>query len=119
MKITGTMGEIWPISIKEFALKYCHLDGTRISSTNIPKGEFRVITIVDENATSVFAEQVKEEICIITSKGEILRANRDGIPHGQGDYIVYSNKDGEPDVDDRWVVNGKIFEFTYEEVTEY
>ena len=52
---------------------------------------------------------------VSTSWGEDLTANREGIPHGNGDFIVYANKDGKPNPDDRWVVNGMVFENTYEE----
>lgn len=51
-----------------------------------------------------------------TSWGEVLTANRSDIPHGDGDWIVFANDGyGQPDENDSWVVNGLVFENTYEE----
>ena len=49
-----------------------------------------------------------------TSWGETLIANRDGIKHGVGDFILCSmTPDGQPNINDVWVVNGEIFADTY------
>lgn len=32
----------------------------------------------------------------------------------RGDFIIANDKDGRPDMDDRWVVNGGIFASTYD-----
>jgi hypothetical protein len=52
-----------------------------------------------------------------TAWGSTLYANRDGIKHGKGDFLVCSKKDGKPDFTDVWVVNGEIFPTTY--ITNY
>ena len=46
----------------------------------------------------------------------LQQSHRDGIPHGEGDFIVSANKGGQPNPDDRWVVNGLVFINTYEAV---
>ena len=49
-----------------------------------------------------------------TSWGTTLVANRKGIKHGVGDFLVCSmNTDGSPNFNDVWVVNGAIFVDTY------
>lgn len=98
------------------AKTYTFIDGTAITADNIPEGEFEIATIVGETAEIIFAEQVTEQIQVATSWGEVLTANRDGVPHGDGDFIVSANKDGKPNPDDRWVVNGMVFNNTYKEV---
>lgn len=116
IRLIGTAGEEWPVTIEKLAKTYTLADGTPITPENIPKGVFDISTIVDENADTIFAEQTTEQVQVATSRGEILTANREGVSHGNGDYIVCANKDGKPDASDRWVINGKIFLKTYEEV---
>lgn len=116
IKLIGTVGEEWPVTIEKLAKTYTLVDGTPITAENIPKGVFEIATIVDENAETIFAEQVTEQVQVATSWGEILTANRDSIPHGKGDFIVSANKDGQPNPKDRWVVNGLVFTNTYEEL---
>lgn len=116
IKLIGTVGEEWPITFEKLAKIYTLVDGTPITAKNIPEGVFEIATIVDENAETIFAEQVFKEVKVTTSWGEILTANRDGIPHGDGDFIVYANRDGQPNPDDKWVVNGLVFINTYEKV---
>ena len=39
--------------------------------------------------------------------------------HNQGDYIVCSkNEDGTPNLNDKWVVDGNVFQKTYEFIVE-
>ena len=114
--LIGTAGEEWPVTIEKLVKTYTLSDGTPLTAENIPEGEFRIATIVDGNAETIFAEQVSELVQVVTSWGEILTANRGGIPHGEGDFIVSANKEGQPNPEDRWVVNGLVFINTYEEV---
>ena len=114
--LTGTAGEQWPVTIAKLAKTYQYTDGSVITANNLPEGQFEVATIVSDDADTIFAEQVQDQQQIQTSWGETLTANRDGVPHGDGDWIVYANKDGQPNPDDRWVVNGCIFADTYVEV---
>lgn len=116
IRLIGTVGEEWPVTIEKLVKTYTFADGTHITAENIPEGEFKIATIVDETAVTIFAEETTEQVKVTTSWGEVLTANRDGIPHGNGDFIVYANKDGQPDPDDRWVVNGEVFINTYKEV---
>lgn len=115
IKLIGTVGEEWPVTIKKLVSTYTFIDGTPITSENIPDGVFDIATIVSDEAETIFAEQTVEKVRIVTSWGEILTANRDGIPHGKGDFVVSANKDGKPDPSDKWVVNGLVFINTYQE----
>lgn len=49
-----------------------------------------------------------------TSWGETLQVNSEGENHSDGDYIICSDKNGKPDMSDRWVVNGEVFKETYQ-----
>lgn len=44
----------------------------------------------------------------------MLHTNLPNAPHGDGDYLVCANKDGQPDLSDVWVVNGAVFPNTYD-----
>lgn len=114
--LTGTMGEQWPVTFARLASTYTFSGGGRLTEDIIPEGMFKVRTIVGEDAKIVFAEMTTEQVEVATSWGEILHANRPGIPHGLGDYIVYADQSGQPDKNDRRVVNGAVFVRTYEPV---
>lgn len=113
VKLIGTIGEEWPVTLEKLAKTYTLADGTHITQENIPAGVFDIVTIVDDSAETIFAEQTIEQTKVSTSWGEVLTANREGVPHGDGDFIVFANKDGKPNPDDSWVVNGMVFNNTY------
>lgn len=113
VKLIGTVGEEWPVTLEKLAKTYTLADGTPITQENIPSGVFDIVTIVDDSAETIFAEQTIEQTKVSTSWGEVLTANREGVPHGNGDFIVFANKDGKPNPDDSWVVNGMVFNNTY------
>ena len=55
------------------------------------------------------------QVEVQTAWGDVLQANRAGVPHGEGDYLVCgAGEDGQPDLSDVWVVNGAIFPDTYD-----
>ena len=113
VKLIGTIGEECPVTLEKLAKTYTLADGTHITQENIPAGVFDIVTIVDDSAETIFAEQTIEQTKVSTSWGEVLTANREGVPHGDGDFIVFANKDGKPNPDDSWVVNGMVFNNTY------
>lgn len=49
-----------------------------------------------------------------TSWGDTLYANRPGIDHGMGDFLVCADADGRPNLNDVWIVNGEVFAYTYD-----
>lgn len=56
---------------------------------------------------------VNVQMQVSTAWGDVLIANRPGVPHGNGDFLVCGEKNGRPDLSDVWVVNGKVFATTY------
>ena len=57
IKLIGTVGEEWPVTIEKLAKTYTFIDGTPITSENIPDGVFDIATIVGDDAETIFAEQ--------------------------------------------------------------
>ena len=43
-----------------------------------------------------------------------MYANRQGVKHGKGDFIIASDAGNKPNLSDIWVVNGEIFPKTYD-----
>ena len=74
IKLIGTVGELWPVTIEKLAKTYTLIDGTPITP-DIPEGEFEIATIVDQTAETIFAEQVKDQVQVATSWGEIYIKN--------------------------------------------
>lgn len=101
--VTGTAGEQWPINGDKLKSKY------GIDPDSIEVGE-RVSTSVAGGGNEVYAVKTTDQVLIETAWGDTLIANRNGIPHGDGDMIVSTSPDFTGDV---WVVNGEVFEGTY------
>lgn len=101
--VTGTAGEQWPINGDKLKSKY------GIDPDSIEVGE-RVSASVAGGGNEVYAVKTTDQILIETACGDTLIANRNGIPHGDGDMIVSTSPDFTGDV---WVVNGEVFEGTY------
>lgn len=119
--LTGTVGEEWVIDNKKFMQTYVRTDGGVIDVNFIEalKGSGKQVVTAIAGQTVVWAKQVPANIKIdvATSWGEVLTANRDGVPHGSGDFIMAANTDGnKPSKTDRWVVNGEIMGKTYQKV---
>lgn len=79
-----------------------------------------VTTIPHGNTYTNFCFHVPlsvKNLPIQTSYGDELLANREGVQHGIGDFVVCSmNPDGTPNLRDCWVVNGLVFLDTYNKV---
>lgn len=112
--ITGTAGEEWLAKESKVLSTYTKLDGTPLTAEDIPFDEaVRVKTKAGSENYALFIP-VEYIVKVPTSWGEVLTCNNPAVPHGKGDYILCSVKDGNPDFSDMWVVNGEIFLDTYE-----
>jgi hypothetical protein len=117
--LTGLVGEEWVIDAKTFMQTYVKTDGGVIDFNFIEvlkdSGKQVVTEIISH--TIVWAKQVPVNIQIEldTLWGDILIANRGGVSHGNGDFIMAANTvDNKPSNFDRWIVNGEIFGNTYQ-----
>lgn len=122
--LRGTVGEMWTVSFDKLMRTYTYADGVPINEADtlgwrfVPSADewWDIRPIQDPNAPTVFAYQTDpdEQVQVETSWGEVLTANRPGIPHGNGDWIVFANDGyGKPNENDSWIVNGAVFETTY------
>lgn len=113
--ITGTAGEEWVTKISKVLSTYTNLDGSELTADQIPADgtKLRVKTIPGSDNYALFVPK-NVQVIVQTAWGDVLTANRDGVPHLDGDYLMCAGKDGKPNLEDVWVVNGEIFEKTYE-----
>ena len=107
--LIGNKGEEWCVTkatlLKSYELTEADLEqfkvGMQPTSITTKPGVPQWATHID----------LDDQIKIETSWGEVLTSNV-GDGHGLGDWIICSDKNGQPDLNDRWVLNGEIFEET-------
>ncbi len=114
--LTGTVGEQWTISEAKLCKSYTLPGGTPLTPdilNQCRKGT--TLCLQTKPGVDVFACHIPAgtKVTVATSWGDNLQANADGVEHGDGDYVIAAEKDGAPDMNDRWVVNGLVFKTTY------
>ena len=127
--IMGTAGETWVIDPRKLAATYQFPDGRPVTPEILrPMAvKYRNSACIDwfkletkSGKTQPYNFAMLWPLCsenypVQTSWGETLYANRSGIPHGKGDFIVCAcTVNQTPDFADMWVVNGEIFPKTYD-----
>lgn len=126
--MSGTVGETWVIDFGKLCKTYNLLGGQPITEDVIKsrlKGQkmdwLHVETKADADINFAFhLDPTKygnacKNFPVQTSWGDTLYANRTGIKHGVGDFLVCAaGPDGQPNLKDVWVVNGTVFPNTYD-----
>lgn len=114
--LVGTVGEEWTVDAKKLMKAYTY-EGNPITEDIVKgvlaDGQKHKITAI-AGGESLFSAQTTDQVEVNTSWGETLKANRPGISHGNGDFLLCGNNDGQPDLNHVWVVNGEIFPKTYQ-----
>ena len=121
--LSGTVSEQWVTSLEKLATTYTFAQGDRIGQISIVRhmkrsqdGWMKVATIPGQlNMYALHLNINKyKNVPIQTSWGDILIANKVGVEHAGGDFLVCSMDGfGAPNFADMWVVNGKVFLSTY------
>lgn len=120
--LSGTVGEPWTTSLEKIAKTYTFATGESITPESLerhrklsPDGWMKVATQSGTMTNyAMFLDKNKFKNIPIAAWGSILIANREGVKHGDGDYLVCGmNQDGSPNFNDMWVVNGRVFPATY------
>lgn len=113
--LKGTVGEEWVTKLEKVIQTYTKADGSELTAEDFTADTY--IELKTKPTTGNFACFVPAELQVEvqTSWGDVLQANRAGVPHGEGDYLVCAvGEDGQPDLTDVWVVNGAVFPSTYD-----
>lgn len=94
---------------------YTKTDCTALTESDFPADAVVPLRTVPSTGNFACFVPAGIKVSVNTAWGDVLHVNRDGVPHGDGDYLVCAvGKDGKPDLSDVWVVNGKIFPSTYD-----
>ena len=122
--ISGTVGETWVIDVNKLAKTYTFADGEPITPDTLSRkcdnngvmDWWRMKTRADaDNNFAFFLPKSIQNFPVKTSWGDTLLANRPGIGHGYGDFLVCTDDGtGRPNLNDVWVVNGEVFPRTYD-----
>lgn len=113
--LKGTVEELWVTPMEKVLKTYTKVDGSELTAEDFEADTY--ITLQTKPGNPVFAAFVPKDtqVEIQTAWGDTLIANRPEVEHGEGDYIVCdAGEDGQPNFEDVWVVNGKVFETTYD-----
>ena len=122
--LSGTVGEQWVIDPAKLFKTYrlpngqpLNLDFLKTKGHPYKVDWFKIETIVD-TANPVYNWALfvpkNQKLAVPTSWGDVLTANRNGVPHGMGDYLVCADGGNMPNLNDMWIVNGEIFPSTYD-----
>lgn len=122
--LSGTVGETWAIDIGKLASTYTFADGTPITNETLKAKcntdgqmdwqKIKTVPSPKQNWAIMVPNNV-ENLMVPTAWGGILTANRRGIGHGLGDFLVCpDNGCGQANINDVWVVNGEVFPTTYD-----
>lgn len=121
--LCGTLGEYWVVNEKTLTRKYVMLFGEhRESITDDVIKEYLsddsarflpIETVPDQSQAWACFVPVEQTGTVTTPWGAVLTYNTPTIEHNGGDYIIAQDKDGAPDMSDRYVVNGGVFKNTY------
>jgi hypothetical protein len=122
--ISGTVGETWVIDAGKLAKTYTFDDGTPITPDTLKSKlnrsgqiDWTKLQTKQDGMAINYAFHLPLSIKnfpVQTSWGDTLLANRDGIRHGKGDFLVCADNGGQPNLSDVWVVNGEVFPSTYD-----
>ena len=111
--VTGIAGEMWPIGEKAIK-KY------NVNPDNITTEAMEVDTVELDTVYAAIKIPTDIQFTLEVDYGEkaVLRGNRSGIEHGEGDYVLVMAKSVDsaylPDFDDSGrIVNGAIFDKLY------
>lgn len=114
--LKGTVDELWPSKLEKVMNTYTKADGTELTAEDFAQKDTYIDLKTKATPDTNFAMFIPADIQVVveTAWGDILTANRPGVEHGEGDFLVSTVKDGQPDLSDVWVLNGAVFPNTYD-----
>ena len=114
--LKGSLGEEWINKLSIVSITYTKLDGSKITLGDFSERDKYIdIKTVPGKRYFAYFIPVKYKVEVYITEFSLLHANRDGIVHGDGDYLVCSvDEHGKPDLSTVWVVNGTQFVMNYD-----
>ena len=115
--LKGVVGEMWATKLAKVIDTYTKPDGSQINASEFEQKDVYIDLLTKAAPDSNYAMFVPADTIVIveTAWGDELHTNVLNVPHGDGDYLVCrKGEDGKPDLSDVWVLNGVIFQKTYD-----
>lgn len=114
--LRGSLGEEYVNNLSAVAATYTNLDGSEITIRDFSvRDKYIDIKTIVKRGYFAYPVPVKYKVDVRMAGGGLLHANREGVAHGRGDYLVCkADKDGSPDLSNVWSVNGLQFEANYD-----
>lgn len=122
--IIGPVREEYTVPVDKFLKTYTLPDGSSLSEEWLREHGYwntneRINLVCSPKSDQyVFALPVDVEcsFILITAWNNKLAVNSPKSEHEDGDRVIFAEKEGKPNKDDMWVVNGKVFKKTYKEI---
>ena len=115
--LRGTRGEMWASGLSQVMTRYAKPDGSELRREDFADRDVWIDIVAIPTRDSYYAMHVPGDISVTveTAWGDVLHTNLSNAPHGEGDYLVCTVKEGGgPDLSDVWVLNGLIFPDCYD-----
>lgn len=113
--LKGTVDEEWVTRLSKVMETYTKPNGTALTAEDFTPDTYITLKTIPTTGNFACFVPANVKVSVNTAWGDVLHVNRDGVPHGEGDYLVCAvGEDGKPDLSDVWVVNGEIFKSTYD-----
>ena len=112
--LTGTVGEQWVTRLSKVIKTYTKLDGSALTAADFQADTAVSLKTIPEAGYFAYFIPAEYHVSVQTAWGDVLHANREGVEHGDGDYLICrAGENGQPDLSDTWIVNGAVFPNTY------
>ena len=116
--LSGTSGEFWVVDAERLAQTYTFADDTPITPETLKhkcdnQGQIDWVKIKTKpNKDNCWAFFLPKSIQNFPVR--YYTANKTGVNHGYGDFLVCDDINGQPNLDKIRVVNGEVFPRTYD-----
>ncbi|MBQ6494059.1 MAG: hypothetical protein IJI92_09380 [Erysipelotrichaceae bacterium] len=115
--LKGMAGEMWTSPLDKVTETYTKPDGTQISIDDFSRKDayIDIVTIPKTDSNFAMFVPIGISVTVETASGDILHTNLDNAGHKNGDYLICRvDENGDPDLNNVWVLNGELFPEYYD-----
>ena len=115
--LKGKAGEMWTSKLDKVIETYTRPDGSQISKEDFSKKDtyIDIMTIPKPDSNYAMFVPIDISVTVETASDNILHTNLDNVSHKDGDYLICRvSEDGNPDLNNVWVLNGELFPAYYD-----
>ena len=111
--MSGTVGEMWACTQELLVENYTLQYGAPISLDGHGFDWLLVRAKPGHIAWAQFFPMTAGQTKVHTRCWGVQEVNRRDVSHGDGDFIMMSDNNGAPNLEDQWVVDGRVFHNIY------